>query len=195
MFKFRFAAYFNFISVYHLPATAARKETLYEEILSKTEIWRHITFHKSVNHVLSKDSLENGHRPKLVGKTDNPHSFVEYIYIYIYIYIYLYIYIFIYIKYIFIYVFGNERTSGKILELSLSLATYLTLSPSYTWKTIFFKSYLLLISYSFKLPYCISCISRLLLPQKALSYKLTTKYWSQTLHIILYTIYWNCHIT
>ena len=81
MFKFRFAAYFNFISVYHLPATAARKETLYEEILSKTEIWRHITFHKSVNHVLSKDSLENGHRPKLVGKTDNPHSFVEYIYI------------------------------------------------------------------------------------------------------------------
>ena len=34
--KFQSAAYFMFISVYHLPAIAAMKETLYKEILSKT---------------------------------------------------------------------------------------------------------------------------------------------------------------
>ena len=34
--KFQSAAYFMFISVYHLPAIAATKETPYKEILSKT---------------------------------------------------------------------------------------------------------------------------------------------------------------
>ena len=36
MFEFQFAAYFMFISVYHLPAIAARKEIPYKEILSTT---------------------------------------------------------------------------------------------------------------------------------------------------------------
>ena len=77
------------------------------EILSTTWIWRHITFHKSVNHSLWKSSLENSHRPKLVEKTDflltyNPIFFVHYIYIYIIykyiLYTHIYIYIYIYIK-------------------------------------------------------------------------------------------------
>ena len=68
-----------FISVYHLPAVAARKETPYTEILSTTQIWRHITFQK-----------------------------YTYIYIYVYnIYIYIYMY-YIYIIYIYVYILNNE---------------------------------------------------------------------------------------
>ena len=64
-----------FISVYHLPAVAARKETPYTEILSTTQIWRHITFQK-----------------------------YTYIYIYVYnIYIYIYV-LYIYNIYICIYI-------------------------------------------------------------------------------------------
>lgn len=70
MFKFRFAAYIMFISDYHLPTIAARKEALYTEILNTTQTWHHIVFHKSVNSLLGKNSLENGHMSKLVVKID-----------------------------------------------------------------------------------------------------------------------------
>ena len=143
MFKFRFAAYFNFISVYHLPATAARKETLYKEILSKTEIWRHITFHKSVNHLLSKDSLENGHWPKLVGKTDNPHM-----YIYIYIYLYIYLYIHIYKIYIYIYIWKWNNFGQNIGTFSFTSNIFNIVSIIYLKNNIFqniFITYFLLI--------------------------------------------------
>ena len=102
MFKFRFAAYIMFISDYHLPTIAAKKEALYTEILNTTQTWHHIVFHKSVNSSLGKNSLKNSHISKLFVKIDfllicNPIFSVQYVDMYRSDYIYNVIYFVIYV--------------------------------------------------------------------------------------------------